>query len=63
MWKHLGQMGDVLFKLQYFVDYKMSENYTGQKTEYATYFTASLGMAAQIPNVFLNWLNIFMNLG
>lgn len=48
---------------QYFVDYKMSANYTGVQTDYDTHFQASLTFAAQIPNFILNWLNIFLNLG
>ena len=47
----------------YFVDYKMSVNYTGVVTDYDTNFLAYLGFAAQVPNVFFNWLNIFLNLG
>lgn len=53
----------VHFFPQYFVDYKMSVNYTGVETNYDTYFQASLTLAAQIPNVILNWANIFLNLG
>lgn len=50
------------FLLQYF-DYKFSLNYTGVNTTYAEQFQGSSTLAAQIPNVFLNWLNIFFNLG
>lgn len=48
---------------QYFIDYKMSANYTGVHTEYVTYYEGSSTLAAQIPNFVLNWLNIFLNLG
>lgn len=48
---------------QYFIDYKLSFNYTNVKTEYDTNFLAYIGFASQIPNVFFNWLNIFVNLG
>lgn len=47
---------------QYFVDYKMSSNYTGVASNYDTNFLAYLGVAAQIPNVGFGWLNIFLNL-
>lgn len=49
--------------MQYFVDYKLSANYTGQNSEYASNFLAYIGFASQIPNVFFNWLNIFIQLG
>lgn len=47
----------------YFVDYKLSENYTGVKSEYASNFLQYIGFASQIPNVLFNWMNIFINLG
>ncbi|XP_053685402.1 equilibrative nucleoside transporter 1 isoform X1 [Sabethes cyaneus] len=47
----------------YFVDYKLSQNYTGVESEYGTYFLSYVGFASQIPNLLFNWLNIFMNLG
>lgn len=49
--------------LQYFVDYKLGEDYTGIKSNYAGNFLAYLGFAAQIPNVLFNWLNIFIEVG
>lgn len=48
---------------QYFVDYKLGEEYTGLKSNYAANFLAYLGFAAQIPNVLFNWLNIFIEVG
>lgn len=47
----------------YFVDYKLSENYTGVSSDYATTFMPYLGFAAQVPNVIFNWVNIFVQLG
>lgn len=48
----------------YFVNYKLSENYTGQNnTEYIANFMPYVGFASQIPNVLFNWMNIFVNLG
>ncbi|GLV32794.1 Equilibrative nucleoside transporter 2 [Carabus blaptoides fortunei] len=47
----------------YFVDYKLSENYTGISSKYATNFMPYLGFAAQVPNVIFNWVNIFVQLG
>nr|CAG4643995.1 EOG090X076T [Lepidurus arcticus] len=47
----------------YFVKYKLSEDYTGVKSEYASNFLAYLGFAAQIPNVFFSWINIFVQIG
>lgn len=49
--------------LQYFVDYKLSENYTGVASDYATNFMPYLGFASQVPNVIFNWVNIFVQLG
>lgn len=51
------------YSFQYFIDYKLSFNYTNVKSEYDTNFLAYVGFAAQIPNVFFNWFNIFVNLG
>lgn len=48
---------------QYFVEYKLGEDYTGIKSDYASNFLAYLGIAAQIPNVLFNWLNIFIEVG
>lgn len=48
---------------QYFVEYKLGEEYTGMKSDYASNFLAYLGIAAQIPNVLFNWLNIFIEVG
>ncbi|XP_076249264.1 NADPH-dependent diflavin oxidoreductase 1 isoform X2 [Calliopsis andreniformis] len=47
----------------YFVNYKLSMQYTGIETNYATNFLAYLGFAAQIPNLLFNWLNVFMQFG
>ncbi|XP_024940273.1 NADPH-dependent diflavin oxidoreductase 1 isoform X4 [Cephus cinctus] len=47
----------------YFVDYKMSKNYTSIDPFYTTNFLPILGFAAQIPNLLFNWLNIFIQLG
>ncbi|ODM99939.1 Equilibrative nucleoside transporter 1 [Orchesella cincta] len=47
----------------YFVSYKLSEKYTGQQSEYAANFLQYIGFAAQIPNVFFNWFNIFIQIG
>ena len=49
----------------YFVEYKLSENYTGtnRTAKYVTNFMPYIGFASQIPNVLFNWLNIFVNLG
>ncbi|XP_068984794.1 NADPH-dependent diflavin oxidoreductase 1 isoform X4 [Bombus flavifrons] len=47
----------------YFVNYKLSEEYTGIQSNYATNFLAYLGFAAQIPNLLFNWLNVFMQFG
>lgn len=47
----------------YFVDYKLSSNYTGKESPYSANFLPYIGFASQIPNVLFNWLNIFVNLG
>lgn len=49
--------------LQYFIDYKLSANYTGVKSEYVANFMPYVGLASQVPNLLFNWLNIFMDLG
>ncbi|XP_075228905.1 equilibrative nucleoside transporter 2 [Lycorma delicatula] len=47
----------------YFLDYKMSRNYTGIDSNHATYFLSYVGFASQIPNLVFNWLNIFIQIG
>lgn len=51
------------FNLQYFVDYKLGTEYTGEESKYGDNFLAYLGFAAQVPNVIFNWLNIFIQIG
>ncbi|XP_032682773.1 equilibrative nucleoside transporter 1-like isoform X2 [Odontomachus brunneus] len=48
---------------EYFVSYKLSKDYTGVETNYATNFLAYLGFSAQVPNLLFNWLNVFLQLG
>ncbi|KAG4075671.1 hypothetical protein HA402_003496 [Bradysia odoriphaga] len=48
---------------EYFVKYKLGEEYTGESSEYSNNFLPYIGLASQIPNVFFNWINIFVNLG
>ncbi|KAI0241156.1 hypothetical protein LSAT2_000950 [Lamellibrachia satsuma] len=43
----------------YFVDYKLAGNET-DVVKYRNYFLSFLGFAAQIPNVILNGLNVFL---
>ena len=45
---------------QYFEDYKLG---SANATDYKNNFFPVLGFAAQVPNVFFNWLNIFVQLG
>lgn len=47
----------------YFVDYKLSKAYTGEDLEYIANFLAYLGIAAQLPNVLFNWVNVFVQFG
>ncbi|XP_067205556.1 NADPH-dependent diflavin oxidoreductase 1 isoform X4 [Linepithema humile] len=47
----------------YFVSYKLSKEYTGIDTNYATNFLAYLGFASQVPNLIFNWLNVFLQFG
>lgn len=51
------------FTLQYFVVYKLGQEYTGQNLTYAANFLQFLGFASQVPNVIFNWLNIFIQIG
>lgn len=43
--------------------YKLKGNSTGDEKGYDHYYESSLTLSAQIPNVILGWLNIFVNLG
>ncbi|KAK6618746.1 hypothetical protein RUM43_013137 [Polyplax serrata] len=47
----------------YFVDYKLSKDYTGVSSEYGTYFLSYVGFASQIPNLAFSWLNVFIRIG
>ena len=49
-----------LVNLQYFVDYKLAGNAT-DVVKYRNYFLSFLGFAAQIPNLILNGLNVFLH--
>jgi equilibrative nucleoside transporter 1/2/3 len=53
----------LFFPPQYFEDFKLTDRTTGIKTEYAGNFLPYIGFAAQIPNLLLNWINIFIPLG
>ncbi|XP_076643892.1 equilibrative nucleoside transporter 1 isoform X1 [Halictus rubicundus] len=48
---------------KYFVDYKLSKDYTGIETDFDKNFLSYLAFAAQIPNLLFNWLNIFIQFG
>lgn len=48
---------------QYFTEHKLSEEYTGEISPYVTNFMQYLTFASQVPNVFFNWLNIFIHIG
>ncbi|RZF43472.1 hypothetical protein LSTR_LSTR001733 [Laodelphax striatellus] len=48
---------------EYFEDYKLSEEYTGSKNDYASNFMLYLTFASQVPNLVFNWLNIFVKIG
>jgi hypothetical protein len=52
-----------VFFPQYFEDYKLTDRITGNKTEHAGNFLPYVGFASQIPNLLLNWINIFLPLG
>ncbi|CAG0918133.1 unnamed protein product [Notodromas monacha] len=47
----------------YFTDYKMSEEYTGQKSEYRSNFLSYVGQASQFPNLIFAWVNAFIHVG
>lgn len=51
------------FFFQYFIDYKMSKEYTGIDSEYRTYFLSYMMIASQVPNLVFNWLNVFIQIG
>ncbi|CAB4068709.1 SLC29A1_2_3 [Lepeophtheirus salmonis] len=50
---------------EYFVTYKLGKDYTNLNDEspYAMQFLQYFGYAAQVPNLILNWINIFLNWG
>ncbi|PSN36267.1 hypothetical protein C0J52_22626 [Blattella germanica] len=48
---------------RYFEDYKLSDPLSGKHTDYAANFLPYIGFAAQIPNLLLNWINIFIPMG
>lgn len=52
----------MLFYFQYFVDYKLNVNETSTD-EYRLHFLSYMGVAAQVPNVICNALNIFVQFG
>jgi equilibrative nucleoside transporter 1/2/3 len=53
----------IVFCPQYFEEYKLTDRITGNKTEYAANFLSYVGFASQVPNLLLNWINIFLPLG
>merc|ERR1719361_3275357 len=55
--------GDWKYMLtEYFLTYKLGEETTNSKGEYATYFLHYVGFAAQIPNVLFNWVSVFLQI-
>ena len=53
----------ISIKFQYFVNYKLSKEYTYSEVPYAAYFLQFIGIAAQVPNVIFNWVNVFLDIG
>lgn len=49
--------------MQYFIDHKLSKNYTGIDSQYVDNFMPYLELASQGPNFIFNWLNIFLQIG
>lgn len=47
----------------YFVEYKMSKNYTGIDSDYSRNFLSYITLASQTPNLLFNWVNIFVQIG
>ncbi|RZC34307.1 Nucleoside tran domain containing protein, partial [Asbolus verrucosus] len=48
---------------EYFTEHKLSKEYTGETSPYVSNFMQYLTFAAQVPNVFFNWVNIFIQIG
>lgn len=44
----------------YFVDYKLSESYTGTKTNLATFFVSNLSIISQVPSLCFEYLNLIV---
>ncbi|XP_031786781.1 equilibrative nucleoside transporter 1 isoform X2 [Nasonia vitripennis] len=47
----------------YFVDYKLSKDYTNEDLYYSQSFLSYMTLFSQIPNLLFNWMNIFLPLG
>lgn len=46
----------------YFVSYKLSEDYIGSKTNLATYFITYLGIISQVPSLIFEYINLFIHI-
>jgi len=57
----LKSLSSILF--QYFVNFKLGEEYLGGKYYYAASFMLYLTIVSQLPNLLFNWLNIFCPIG
>ncbi|VEN49147.1 unnamed protein product [Callosobruchus maculatus] len=49
--------------MDYFIGYKLSEDYIGFTFPYLPNFMQYLTFASQVPNVLFNWMNIFVQIG
>merc|ERR1719264_564861 len=46
----------------YFVHYKLGREYTNIESSILPFFLQYLALAAQLPNVLFNWMNVFLQL-
>nr|CAH7750237.1 unnamed protein product [Callosobruchus chinensis] len=49
--------------MDYFIGYKLSEDYIGFSFPYLPNFMQYLTFSSQVPNVLFNWMNIFVQIG
>lgn len=61
-WQYSCHETALITDKSYFIEYKLSENYTGVQTQYAQNFMGYIGFTSQLPIVIFHWANIFVKL-
>ena len=58
-----NSLADLKYIFQYFVNYKLGEDYTvSTDVPYSAHFLKYVGFAAQVPNLVFIWINIFLRI-